>query len=168
MKELNIKIDFDSIKEYMPEEELREIVKNAIESQINQYYNHDINELIKSYLFRTLEKHTDNIFMNTPYIETKVREQIDKCIEDLHTYEVFRNEHRGYFGLERASVAQGVLEEYCATDEFRQKLKTKIDSVVSEKFEQMEPNDFIYMLSDGMADVIKNTLLKKDKGDDND
>lgn len=46
MKELNIKIDFDSIKEYMPEEELREIVKNAIESQINQHYNHDINELV--------------------------------------------------------------------------------------------------------------------------
>ena len=165
MKEINIKFDFDSIAEYLSEEEVVKIIKATIEKKINECYNHDINELIKSYLFYVLRTHTDNVFMNTPYMEGKIKESVEKCIENLQSYEVFRRQERGYWGDKESSVAQKVLDEYCGTDEFKEKLKNKIDTVLGEKIEQMELNDFIYMMADGMADMIRNNLIKPKGGD---
>lgn len=165
MKEINIKLDFDSIAEYLSEEEVVEIIKSAIEKKINEYYNHDINELIQSYLFHVLKTHTDNVFMNTPYMADKIKESVEKRIENLQSYEVFCRQEKGYWGDKEASVAQKALDEYCGTDEFKEKLKNKIDTVLGEKIEQMELNDFIYMMADGMADMIRNNLIKPKGGD---
>lgn len=166
MKEISINFDFDSIAEYLSEEEVVDIIKATIEKKINEYYHHDINELIQSYLFHVLKTHTDNVFMNTPYMADKIKESVEKRIEDLQSYEVFRRQEKGYWGNQEASVAQKVLDEYCGTDEFKEKLKNKIDSVLGEKIERMDLNDFIYMTADGMADMIRNNLIKP-KGETN-
>lgn len=161
MKEITIKLDLDSIAGYLSEEEIVEIVKSTIEKQINNYYNHDINDLIKSYLFHTIQKHTDNVFMNTPCMKEKIKEHIENCVENLHSYDVFRQEEKNSFwGKRDASPAQKTLDEYCSTEEFKEKLKNKIDSVFEEKIELMDLNDFICMMADGMADIIKNNLIK--------
>lgn len=166
MKEISINFDFDSIAEYLSEEEVVDIIKATIEKKINEYYNHDINELVQSYLFHVLKTHTDDVFMNTPYMADKIKESVEKCVKNLQSYEVFRRQEKGYWGDKEASVAQKVLDEYCGTDEFKAKLKTKIDSVLGEKIEQMDLNDFIYMMADGMADIIRNNLIKP-KGEQN-
>lgn len=162
MKEITIKIDFGTIADYISEDELVRMAKSAIEDKINNYYQHDINELIKSYLIQVMTKHTDNVFMNTPCMEDKIRQQALKCIDSLSTFEVFREKEQTYWTNRGDSVAQKILNTYCNTDEFKEKLTAKIDSVMADKLEQASLDDFIYMMADGMADTIKKTLIKKD------
>ena len=161
MKEITIKIDFGTIADYISEDELVRMAKSAIEDKINNYYPHDINELIKSYLIQVMTKHTDNVFMNTPCMEDKIRQQVLKCIDSLSTFEVFREKEQTYWTNRGDSVAQTILNTYCNTDEFKEKLTAKIDSVMADKLEQASLDDFIYMMADGMADTIRKALIKK-------
>lgn len=162
MKEITIKIDFGTIADYISEDELVRMAKSAIEDKINNYYQHDINELVKSYLMQVMTKHTDNVFMNTPCMEDKIRQQALKCIDNLSTFEVFREKEQTCWTNRGDSAAQKILNTYCNTDEFKEKLTAKIDSVIADKLEQASLDDFIYMMADGMADTIRRTLIKKD------
>lgn len=163
MSQITISLRLENI---IPSDEVVSNVREAIEYKIDQYFHGNIKELITNYIYQVLTKETDEVFLNNPECKEIIKESVLSAIKDMSYFQIFRQAESTWWGDRKDSTAQKVLDEYCNSDEFKDVLKKQINEVVVDRIKSMSLDDFVYLMSDGMANIIKNVLVKEDKNND--
>lgn len=160
MTQIKISLNLEDI---LPSTDIVLGAREAIEYKINEYFHGHIKELITNYIYQVLTKETDEVFLNNPECKEIIKESVLSAIKDMSYFQIFRKAESTCWGDRKDSTAQKVLDEYCNSDEFKDILKNQINEVVVDRIKSMSLDDFVYLMSDGMANIIKNVLVKEDK-----
>ena len=155
-----------SLEDIIPSTEVVSGAREAIEYKISEYFHGHIKELITNYIYQVLTKETDKVFLNNPECKEIIKENVLIPIKDMSYFQIFRKAETTCWGDRKDSTAQKALDEYCNSDEFKDILKNQIHEVVVDRIKSMSLDDFVYLMSDGMANIIKNVLVKEDKHND--
>lgn len=160
MTQIKISLNLEDI---LPSTDIVLGAREAIGYKINEYFHGHIKELITNYIYQVLTKETDEVFLNNPECKEIIKESVLSAIKDMSYFQIFRKAESTCWGDRKDSTAQKALDEYCNSDEFKDILKNQINEVVVDRIKSMSLDDFVYLMSDGMANIIKNVLVKEDK-----
>ena len=146
------------IEDYLDEEEIKEICKDALYKKIREdMRNLNVNDIIANISNAEVEAMVDTYVGEDDFCKREIPKKVHRVIDELSTYTVFREAD----AWERKnSIAYDIMQEECRAS--RPLIKARVEQIINEyNFPQLERDEIMYTI----ADVLTDRLLHKKKED---
>lgn len=137
------------IEDYLSEEEIKEICKDALYQKIREDMRKlNINEIIAGISYAEVAAMVDTHVGEDDFCKKAIPEKVHSVIEDLSTYTVFR---RADAWERKNSIAYDIMQEECRAS--RPLIKARVEQIINEyKFPQLERDEIMYTIADVLTD----------------
>ena len=146
------------IEDYLSEEEIKEICKDALYQKIREdMRNLNVNDIIANISHAEVAVMVDTYVGEDDFCKKEIPKKVHRVIDELSTYTVFR---KADAWERKNSIAYDIMEEECRAS--RPLIKARVEQIINEyKFPQLERDEIMYTI----ADVLTDRLLPKKKED---
>ena len=146
------------IEDYLDEEEIKEICKDALYQKIREdMHNLNVNDIIANISNAEVAAMVDTYVGEDDFCKKEIPKKVHRIIDELSTYTVFR---KADAWERKNSIAYDIMEEECRAS--RPLIKARVEQIINEyKFPQLERDEIMYTI----ADVLTDRLLPKKKED---
>ena len=146
------------IEDYLDEEEIKEICKDALYQKIREDIRElNVNDIIANISYAEVAAMVDTYVGEDDFCKKEIPKKVHRVIDELSTYTVFRKSD----AWERKnSIAYDIMEEECRAS--RPLIKARVEQIINEyKFPQLERDEIMYTI----ADVLTDRLLPEKEED---
>ena len=146
------------IEDYLDEEEIKEICKDALYQKIREdMRNLNVNDIIANISNAEVEAMVDTYVGEDDFCKKEIPKKVHRIIDELSTYTVFR---KADAWERKNSIAYDIMEEECRAS--RPLIKARVEQIINEySFPQLDRDEIMYTI----ADVLTDRLLPKKKED---
>ena len=146
------------IEDYLDEEEIKEICKDALYQKIREDIRElNVNDIIANISYAEVAAMVDTYVGEDDFCKKEIPKKVHRVIDELSTYTVFR---KADAWERKNSIAYDIMEEECRAS--RPLIKARVEQIINEyKFPQLERDEIMYTI----ADVLTDRLLPKKKED---
>ena len=146
------------IEDYLDEEEIKEICKDALYQKIREdMHNLNVNDIIANISNAEVAAMVDTYVGEDDFCKKEIPKKVHRIIDELSTYTVFR---KADAWERKNSIAYDIMEEECRAS--RPLIKARVEQIINEyKFPQLERDEIMYTI----ADVLTDRLLPEKKED---
>lgn len=137
------------IKDYLSQEEIKEICKDALYQKIREDMSKlNVNDIIANISYAEVAAMVDTHLGEDNYCKKTIAQKTQQIIESLSSYSVFRKAD----AWERQnSVAYDIMEEECRAA--RPLIKKRVEQIIDEyNFPQLERDEIMYTIADVLTD----------------
>ena len=137
------------IKDYLNQEEIKEICKDALNQKIREdMRNLNVNDIIANISYAEVAAMVDTHLGEDNYCKKTIAQKTQQIIESLSSYSVFRKAD----AWERQnSIAYDIMEEECRAA--RPLIKKRVEQIINEyNFPQLERDEIMYTIADVLTD----------------
>ena len=151
---MNIKIE-----DYLDEQEIKEICKDALYQKIREDMRElNVNDIIANISYAEVEAMVDTYVGEDNFCKKEIPQKVHRVIDELSTYTVFR---KADAWERKNSIAYDIMQEECRAS--RPRIKARIEQIIDEyNFTQLERSEIMYTI----ADVLTNRLFPEKEGAD--
>ena len=137
------------IEDYLSEEEIKEICKEALYQKIREDMRKlNVNDIIANISYREVEAMVDTYVGEDDFCKKEIPKKVRDVIEGLSSFTVFR---KADVGERKNSIAYDIMEEECRAS--RPLIKARVEQVINEyKFPQLERDEIMYTIADVLTD----------------
>ena len=148
------------IEDYLDEQEIKEICKDALYQQIREDMRKlNVNDIIANISYAEVAAMVDTYVGEDNFGKKEIPQKVRRVIDELSTYTVFRKADAWERGN---SSAYDIMQEECRAS--RPRIKARIEQIIDEyNFPQLERSEIMYTI----ADVLTDRLLPEKDGDGN-
>ena len=148
------------IEDYLDEQEIKEICKDALYQKIREDMRKlNVNDIIANISYAEVEAMVDTYVGEDNFCKKEIPQKVHRVIDELSTYTVFRKADAWERGN---SIAYDIMQEECRAS--RPRIKARIEQIIDEyDFPQLERSEIMYTI----ADVLTDRLLPEKDGDRN-
>ena len=146
------------IEDYLDEEEIKEICKDALYQKIREDMRElNVNDIIANISYAEVAAMVDTYVGEDDFCKKEIPKKVHRIIDELSTYTVFR---KADAWERKNSIAYDIREEECRAS--RPLIKARVEQIINEyNFPQLERDEIMYTI----ADVLTDRLLPKKKED---
>ena len=146
------------IEDYLDEEEIKEICKDALYQKIREdMRNLNVNDIVANISYAEVAAMVDTYVGEDDFCKKEIPKKVHRIIDELSTYTVFR---KADAWERKNSIAYDIMEEECRAS--RPLIKARVEQIINEySFPQLERDEIMYTI----AAVLTNRLLPKKKED---
>ena len=146
------------IEDYLDEEEIKEICKDALYQKIREDMSKlNVNDIIANVSYAEVAAMVDTYVGEDDFCKKEIPKKVHRVIDELSTYTVFR---KADAWERKNSIAYDIMEEECRAS--RPLIKARVEQIINEySFPQLERNEIMYTI----ADVLTDRLLPEKKED---
>lgn len=137
------------VEDYLSEEEIKEICKDALYQKISEDMRElNVNDIIAGISYAEVAAMVDTYVGEDDFCKKEIPEKVHRVIDDLSTYTVFRRADV----LERKnSIAYDIMQEECRAS--RPLIKARVEQIINEyKFPQLERDEIMYTIAHVLTD----------------
>lgn len=147
------------IEDYLDEQEIKEICKDALYQKIREdMRNLNVNDIIANISNAEVEAMVDAYVSEDDFCKREIPKKVRELIEKLSSYTIFR---KADVWERKNSIAYDIMEEECRAS--RPLIKARVEQIINEyNFPQLERDEIMYTI----ADVLTDRLLPEKEGDD--
>ena len=148
------------IEDYLDEQEIKEICKDALYQKIREDMRElNVNDIIANISYAEVAAMVDTYVGEDNFCKKEIPKKVRRVIDELSTYTVFRKADAWERGN---SIAYDIMQEECRAS--RPRIKARIEQIIDEyNFPQLERSEIMYTI----ADVLTDRLLPEKDGDRN-
>ena len=148
------------IEDYLDEQEIKEICKDALYQKIREDMRKlNVNDIIANISYAEVEAMVDTYVGEDNFCKKEIPQKVHRVIDELSTYTVFR---KADAWERKNSIAYDIMQEECRAS--RPRIKARIEQIIDEyNFPQLERSEIMYTI----ADVLTDRLLPEKEGADN-
>ena len=148
------------IEDYLDEQEIKEICKDALYQKIREDMRKlNVNDIIANISYAEVAAMVDTYVGEDNFCKKEIQQKVHRVIDELSTYTVFRKADAWERGN---SIAYDIMQEECRAS--RPRIKARIEQIIDEyNFPQLERSEIMYTI----ADVLTDRLLPEKDGDGN-
>ena len=148
------------IEDYLDEQEIKEICKDALYQKIREDMRKlNVNDIIANISYAEVAAMVDTYVGEDNFCKKEIPQKVHRAIDELSTYTVFRKADAWERGN---SIAYDIMQEECRAS--RPRIKARIEQIIDEyNFPQLERSEIMYTI----ADVLTDRLLPEKDGDGN-
>ena len=148
------------IEDYLDEQEIKEICKDALYQKIREDMRGlNVNDIIANISYAEVEAMVDTYVGEDNFCKKEIPQKVHRVIDELSTYTVFR---KADAWERKNSIAYDIMQEECRAS--RPRIKARIEQIIDEyNFPQLERSEIMYTI----ADVLTDRLLPEKDGDSN-
>lgn len=141
-------MDID-IKDYLSQEEIKDVCKNALYQKIREDMRLlNINDIIANISNADVEAMVDAYVGEDDFCKTEIPKKVRNAIENISAFTVFR---KADIWERQSSVAYDILEEECRAS--RPLIKKRVEQIINEyNFPQLERDEIMYTIADVLTD----------------
>ena len=146
------------IEDYLDEEEIKEICKDALYQKIREdMRNLNVNDIIANVSYAEVAAMVDTYVGEDDFCKKEIPKKVHRVIDELSTYTVFR---KADAWERKNSIAYDIMEEECRAS--RPLIKARVEQIINEySFPQFERDEIMYTI----ADVLTDRLLPEKEED---
>ena len=146
------------IEDYLDEEEIKEICKDALYQKIREdMRNLNVNDIVANISYAEVAAMVDTYVGEDDFCKKEIPKKVHRIIDELSTYTVFR---KADAWERKNSIAYDIMEEECRAS--RPLIKARVEQIINEySFPQLDRDEIMYTI----ADVLTDRLLPKKKED---
>lgn len=147
------------IEDYLDEQEIKEICKDALYQKIREDMRElNVNDIIANISYAEVAAMVDTYVGEDNFCKKEIPQKVHRVIDELSTYTVFR---KADAWERKNSIAYDIMQEECRAS--RPRIKARIEQIIDEyNFPQLERSEIMYTI----ADVLKDRLFPEKDGDD--
>ena len=129
------------IEDYLDEEEIKEICKDALYQKIREdMRNLNVNDIIANISYAEVAAMVDTYVGEDDFCKKEIPKKVHRVIDELSTYTVFR---KADAWERKNSIAYDIMEEECRAS--RPLIKARVEHIINEyKFPQLERDEIMY------------------------
>ena len=148
------------IEDYLDEQEIKEICKDALYQKIREDMRKlNVNDIIANISYAEVAAMVDTYVGEDNFCKKEIPQKVHRVIDELSTYTVFR---KADAWERKNSIAYDIMQEECRAS--RPRIKARIEQIIDEyNFPQLERSEIMYTI----ADVLTDRLLPEKDGDEN-
>ena len=148
------------IEDYLDEQEIKEICKDALYQKIREDMRElNVNDIIANISYAEVAAMVDTYVGEDNFCKKEIPQKVHRVIDELSTYTVFR---KADAWERKNSIAYDIMQEECRAS--RPRIKARIEQIIDEyDFPQLERSEIMYTI----ADVLTDRLLPEKDGDGN-
>ena len=148
------------IEDYLDEQEIKEICKDALYQKIREDMRElNVNDIIANISYAEVAAMVDTYVGEDNFCKKEIPQKVHRVIDELSTYTVFR---KADAWERKNSIAYDIMQEECQAS--RPRIKARIEQIIDEyNFPQLERSEIMYTI----ADVLTDRLLPEKDGDGN-
>ena len=148
------------IEDYLDEQEIKEICKDALYQKIREDMRElNVNDIIANISYAEVAAMVDTYVGEDDFCKKEIPKKVHRIIDELSTYTVFR---KADAWERKNSIAYDIMEEECRAS--RPLIKARVEQIINEyKFPQLERDEIMYTI----ADVLTDRLLPEKESADN-
>lgn len=148
------------IEDYLDEQEIKEICKDALYQKIREDMRElNVNDIIANISYAEVAAMVDTYVGEDDFCKKEIPQKVHRVIDELSTYTVFR---KADAWERKNSIAYDIMQEECRAS--RPRIKARIEQIIDEyNFPQLERSEIMYTI----ADVLTDRLLPEKDGDGN-
>ena len=148
------------IEDYLDEQEIKEICKDALNQKIREDMRKlNVNDIIANISYAEVAAMVDTYVGEDNFCKKEIPQKVHRVIDELSTYTVFR---KADAWERKNSIAYDIMQEECRAS--RPRIKARIEQIIDEyNFPQLERSEIMYTI----ADVLTDRLLPEKDGDGN-
>ena len=137
------------IEDYLDEEEIKEICKDALYQKIREdMHNLNVNDIIANISNAEVEAMVDTYVGEDDFCKKEIPKKVHRIIDELSTYTVFR---KADAWERKNSIAYDIMEEECRAS--RPLIKARVEQIINEySFPQLERDEIMYTIADVLTD----------------
>ena len=145
------------IEDYLDEQEIKEICKDALYQKIREDMRElNANDIIANISYAEVAAMVDTYVGEDNFCKKEIPKKVHRVIDELSTYTVFR---KADAWERKNSIASDIRQEECRAS--RPHIKARIEQIIDEyNFPQLERNEIMYTI----ADVLTDRLLPEKAG----
>ena len=149
------------IEDYLDEQEIKEICKDALYQKIREDMRElNVNDIIANISYAEVAAMVDTYVGEDNFCKKEIPQKVHRVIDELSTYTVFR---KADAWERKNSIAYDIMQEECRAS--RPRIKARIEQIIDEyNFPQLERSEIMYTI----ADVLTDRLLPEKDGDADD
>ena len=146
------------IEDYLDEQEIKEICKDALYQKIREdMCKMNVNDIIANISYAEVEAMVDEYVGEDNFCKKEIPQKVHMVIDELSTYTVFR---KADAWERKNSIAYDIMQEECRAS--RPRIKARIEQIIDEyNFPQLERSEIMYTIADVLTDRL---LPEKDGG----
>lgn len=147
------------IEDYLDEQEIKEICKDALYQKIREDMRElNVNDIIANISYAEVEAMVDTYVGEDNFCKKEIPQKVHRVIDELSTYTVFR---KADAWERKNSIAYDIMQEECRAS--RPRIKARIEQIIDEyNFPQLERSEIMYTI----ADVLTDRLFPEKEGAD--
>ena len=148
------------IKDYLNQEEIKEICKDALYQKIREDMSKlNVNDIIANISYAEVAAMVDTYVGEDDFCKREIPRKVREVIEGLSTFTVFQ---KADAWERKNSIAYDIMQEECRAS--RPLIKSRVEQIINEYiFPQLERDEIMYTI----ADVLTDRLLPEEEGADN-
>ena len=148
------------IEDYLDEQEIKEICKDALYQKIREDMRKlNVNDIIANISYAEVAAMVDTYVGEDNFCKKEIPQKVHRVIDELSTYTVFRKADAWERGN---SIAYDIMQEECRAS--RPRIKARIEQIIDEyNFPQLKRSEIMYTI----ADVLTDRLLPEKDGEGN-
>ena len=148
------------IEDYLDEQEIKEICKDALYQKIREDMRElNVNDIIANISYAEVAAMVDTYVGEDNFCKKEIPQKVHRVIDELSTYTVFR---KADAWERKNSIAYDIMQEECRAS--RPRIKARIEQIIDEyNFPQLERSEIMYTIADALTD----RLLPEKDGDGN-
>ena len=137
------------IKDYLNQEEIKEICKDALYQKIREdMHKLNVNDIIANISYAEVAAMVDTHLGEDNYCKKTIAQKTQQIIESLSSYSVFR---KADAWERKNSIAYDIMEEECRAA--RPLIKKRVEQIINEyNFPQLERDEIMYTIADVLTD----------------
>ena len=137
------------IKDYLNQEEIKEICKDALYQKIREDMRKlNVNDIIANISYAEVAAMVDTHLGEDNYCKKTIAQKTQQIIENLSSYSVFR---KADAWERKNSIAYDIMEEECRAA--RPLIKKRVEQIINEyNFPQLERDEIMYTIADVLTD----------------
>ena len=137
------------IKDYLNQEEIKEICKDALYQKIREdMHGLNVYDIIANISHADVDAMVDAYVGEDDFCKTEIPKKVRNAIENLSTFTVFR---KADAWERKNSIAYDIMEEECRAA--RPLIKKRVEQIINEyNFPQLERDEIMYTIADVLTD----------------
>ena len=137
------------IKDYLNQEEIKEICKDALYQKIREdMHGLNVYDIIANISHADVDAMVDAHVGEDDFCKTEIPKKVRNVIENLSTFTVFR---KADAWERKNSIAYDIMEEECRAA--RPLIKKRVEQIINEyNFPQLERDEIMYTIADVLTD----------------
>ena len=137
------------IEDYLSEEEIKEICKEALYQKIKEDMSElNVNDIIANVSYAEVAAMVDTYVGEDDFCKREIPHKVREVIAELSTFSVFR---KADVWERKNSIAYDIMQEECRAS--RPLIKAKVEQIINEyNFPQLERDEIMYTIADVLTD----------------
>ena len=137
------------IEDYLSEEEIKEICKEALCQKIREDMQKlNVNDIIANISYAEVAAMVDTYVGEDDFCKREIPHKVHEVIAELSTFTVFR---KADAWERKNSIAYDIMQEECRAS--RPLIKARVEQIINEyKFPQLERDEIMYTIADVLTD----------------